>query len=237
MLFMSKTPLKFWVEAFYSANFISNLFPSVSLQNQSPFELLFNKPPIYSFLRVFSSACYPCLRSYGQHKFEPRSLQCVFLGYHPQYKGYRCLYPPTGRVYISRHVIFDEQCFPFAERYKDFTTKHASGLLHSWQSEDVYASPRSELPTVPPQVVEYPQQAHNTTSSKAASPTTSEDTSGCIQSECEETEASTSDQSTHPMITRSRADIYKLNPMYALIASKTIPALPQTVAEALRHRD
>ncbi|KAB2626042.1 hypothetical protein D8674_017702 [Pyrus ussuriensis x Pyrus communis] len=30
-----------------------------------------------------------------------------------QYKGYRCLHPPTGRVYLSRHVIFNEDSYPY----------------------------------------------------------------------------------------------------------------------------
>ena len=102
MLFQSHTPLKYWVEAFYSANFISNIIPSTTLKQKSPSEILFKQPPDYSFLQVFGSAFYPCLRPFTQHKFEPRSLHCVFLGYHPQYKGYRCLYPPNRKgLYIS----------------------------------------------------------------------------------------------------------------------------------------
>lgn len=117
MMFDSKTPFRYWVEAFFTANFVTNMLPSVPLNYKSPSELLLQQKPDYSFLRVFGSACYPCLRSYTNHKFDHRSLQCVFLGYQAQYKGYRFLYPPTGRIYISRHVIFDEGCFPFACRY------------------------------------------------------------------------------------------------------------------------
>jgi hypothetical protein len=42
------------------------------------------------------------------------SKKCVFLGYSNQHKGYKCLEPATGRVYISRDVIFDKNLFPFA---------------------------------------------------------------------------------------------------------------------------
>lgn len=156
MLFHSKTPLKYWVEAFYSANFISNLLPSASLQQKSPFEVLFTKSPDYTFLRVFGSACYPCLRPFTQHKFDPRSLRCVFLGYHAQYKGYRCLYPPTGRVYVCRHVIFDELCFPFNDRYKHLAHQHKTGLLQAWQSAETQAPFLQRLPTLSSQVVHYP---------------------------------------------------------------------------------
>lgn len=37
------------------------------------------------------------------------------------------------------------------------------------------------------------------------------------------------------MTTRSKTGIRKPNPRYALVASKTIPSLPQTVADALAH--
>jgi hypothetical protein len=31
------------------------------------------------------------------------------------HKGFKCLDIPTGRIYISRDVVFDEQIFPFAD--------------------------------------------------------------------------------------------------------------------------
>jgi hypothetical protein len=41
-------------------------------------------------------------------------MRCVFLGYSPLHKGVKCLDVSTGRVYISRDVVFDENVFPFA---------------------------------------------------------------------------------------------------------------------------
>jgi hypothetical protein len=49
------------------------------------------------------------------------------------HKGFKCLDIPTGRIYISRDVIFDEQVFPFAD-------------LHS----NVGARLRSEIELLPP---------------------------------------------------------------------------------------
>ena len=90
--------------------------PTQSLQNQIPFELLYNKNPDYQFLRVFGSAIYPLLRPYNKNKFSYRTSQCVFLGYSPHYLGYRCLNKDTGRIYFARHVKFDEHTFPFAQQ-------------------------------------------------------------------------------------------------------------------------
>jgi hypothetical protein len=35
------------------------------------------------------------------------------MGYSQLHKGYRCLHIPTQRIYLSRHVIFEEDTFPF----------------------------------------------------------------------------------------------------------------------------
>jgi hypothetical protein len=40
---------------------------------------------------------------------------CVFLRYSTDYKCYKCLDFQSNRIIISRHVVFDEFPFPFAE--------------------------------------------------------------------------------------------------------------------------
>jgi len=106
-------PLTYWDEAFLTATYLINQLPSPVTNNKSPVELLFQKSPDYNFLKVFGCACWPHLRPYNQHKLAFRSQICVFLGYSLNHKGYRCLHVPSGRVYISRNVIFDETTFPF----------------------------------------------------------------------------------------------------------------------------
>jgi hypothetical protein len=91
-----------------------NRLPSRSRGSSTPLESLLNQKPTYSQLKVFGCACWPNLRPYNPTKLSYHSLQCVFLGYNPMHKGYKCLHPPTNRVYISRDVVFDEHVFPFA---------------------------------------------------------------------------------------------------------------------------
>jgi Reverse transcriptase (RNA-dependent DNA polymerase)/gag-polypeptide of LTR copia-type/GAG-pre-integrase domain len=106
-------PLKFWDTIFQSVTFVINRLPSPTTGDISPFEKLFNQKPDYNLLHTLGCACYPLLRPYTKHKLEPRSAQCIFLGYSTIYKGYFCLQPETARIYISRNVNFDENVFPF----------------------------------------------------------------------------------------------------------------------------
>jgi histone deacetylase 1/2 len=103
--------MQFWQYAFQSATFLINRMPSKVLNNDSPYYTLFHKIPKYKSFRVFGCLCYPFIRPYNSHKLQYISLQCVFLGYNFQNKGYLCLDPLTGRVYVTPHVVFDETKF------------------------------------------------------------------------------------------------------------------------------
>lgn len=83
-----------------------------------PYEKLFQTKPNYTFLTTFGCLCFPNLRPYNSHKPQFRSTSCTFLGYSPVHKGYRCR-ASDSRVYISRHVTFHKNIFPF----KNITTK------------------------------------------------------------------------------------------------------------------
>jgi len=122
-------PLKFWDEAFVTAVFLINRTPSKVIHFATPFERLYNQQPDYSSLRIFGCACWPNLRPYNSRKLEFRSKRCVFLGYSNLHKGYKCLDIPSGRVYISRDVVFDEENFPFKELHPNAGARLRSEIL------------------------------------------------------------------------------------------------------------
>ena len=64
-------------------------------------------------LHMFGCAYYPNLSSIAPHKLSPRSSLCIFLGYSTNHKGYRCLDLHSNRIFVSRHVVFDESFPPF----------------------------------------------------------------------------------------------------------------------------
>jgi hypothetical protein len=106
-------PLNFLDEAFLTATYLINMLPSKVINNDTLVHRLLGTQPLYSSLRVFRCACWPNLRPYIKRKLAFRSTQCVFGGYSPSQKGVKCLEVSTGRVYISRDVVFDEDVFPF----------------------------------------------------------------------------------------------------------------------------
>jgi hypothetical protein len=113
LLAHAHVPIKFWDDAFLIATYLINRMPTHVIDNASPLERLLHTPPNYSMLRVFGCACWPHLRAYNKTKLSFRSKECVFLGYSSLHKGYKCLDHESGRVYVSRDVIFDEHVFPF----------------------------------------------------------------------------------------------------------------------------
>lgn len=108
-------PKSYWTYVFATATHLINRMPTPVLDMDTPFHKLFGTQPNYTKLRVFGCLCFPRLRPYTKHKLEDRSTPCVLLGYSTTQSAYLCLQPATGRIYVSRHVRFDETKYPFNE--------------------------------------------------------------------------------------------------------------------------
>ncbi|KAG7582826.1 Integrase catalytic core [Arabidopsis suecica] len=113
MLTHASMPKHYWSYAFTTATYLINRLPTPNLSMESPYQKLFGETPNYTKLRVFGCLCFPWLRPYTFNKLEDRSTPCVFLGYSQTQSAYLCLQPSSGRIYVSRHVKFDETRFPF----------------------------------------------------------------------------------------------------------------------------
>ena len=81
--------------------------------------------------RTFGCLCYPLLRPFTTHKLQPRSIECIFLGYLTNAKGYLCYDPIGHKYYTSRHVIFTESVFPFKQQSSIPSTSIPPTWLHS----------------------------------------------------------------------------------------------------------
>ena len=91
LLSQSNLPFQFWWEAVHTAVYHINRLPTLVLKLLSPYEKLFKHKLDYTFLKCFNCLCYPYLRDFNKHKFDFHTTKCIFIGYSPSYKGYKCL--------------------------------------------------------------------------------------------------------------------------------------------------
>ena len=74
---------------------LTNSFPDNRITSELP-------------LKVFGCTVFVHLPSHLRSKLDPRAEKCVFVGYAPNKKGYKCLNPKTKKIHISMDVVFLE---------------------------------------------------------------------------------------------------------------------------------
>ncbi|RVW73295.1 Retrovirus-related Pol polyprotein from transposon RE1 [Vitis vinifera] len=217
LLFHSHLSPRFWVDAFSTATYIINRLPTPLLGGKSPFELLYGYSPHYENFHPFGCRVYPCLHDYMPNKLSPRSIPCIFLGYSPSHKGFRCLDPTTSRLYITRHAQFDETHFPTvpSSQAQPLSSLHISNFLeprlhHIDPSPPSPPSPSSHIPrsnsspcNICSDLVDESVQVDTSLAGSSLPPLASSPHS------IEHAADSSSSLGSHPMITRAKAGIFK----------------------------
>ncbi|CAN1152027.1 Retrovirus-related Pol polyprotein from transposon TNT 1-94, partial [Linum perenne] len=113
-MFARRVPKYLWGEAVLTATYLINRMPSRVLQFQAPRQVLLSKyPQVASFSsdlppRIFGCTAFVHINSIHRTKLDPRSHKCIFVGYSPNQKGYKCYSPATRQVYHTRDVTFFE---------------------------------------------------------------------------------------------------------------------------------
>jgi hypothetical protein len=121
--FQAQLPLQFWGECPLTTVHIINRLPSPVLSFKTPFELLYSKQPSFSHLRVFGCLTY-ATNVHAPHKFAPRSIPSVFIGYPIGQKTYK-LFDLSNKIFFtSRDMRFHENTFPFANTKPTFSSQN-----------------------------------------------------------------------------------------------------------------
>ena len=108
MLSESGLPHRFWAEALFTAAYLINRRPTVTLEEMTPFEAWYGKKPSVNHLQVFGCSGYVHIPKDQRSKLDPKAKKCIFVGYGATRKGYR-LYDQTKSCIVhSQDVVFDE---------------------------------------------------------------------------------------------------------------------------------
>ncbi|GKE53889.1 retrovirus-related pol polyprotein from transposon TNT 1-94 [Tanacetum coccineum] len=106
MLIFFKAPLFLWAEAVATACYTQNRSLIHTLHNKTPYELVHDKKPDLSFLRIFGALCYPTNDSEDLGKLKAKADIGFFVGYAPNRKGSQNLQQidPTNNGNYSRYI-------------------------------------------------------------------------------------------------------------------------------------
>ena len=117
LMFSSNVPNYFWEEAILTTTYLINRMPSRVLTFQSPHQLLLKKFPHTRAassdlpLKVFGCTTFVHVYPQNRSKFAPRANKCIFLGYSPTQKRYKCYSPTNKRFYTTMNFSFFEHVF------------------------------------------------------------------------------------------------------------------------------
>jgi hypothetical protein len=225
--------------------------PTPLLKNRSPFEVLFKCKPDYKFLRTFGCACWPNLRPYNSNKLQSHSLQCLFLGYSPNHKRYKCINLLTKRFYISRDVVFDENVFPLTLMTNTISVQpHIPMQIHGISNTLVTRPPTAPAPIVVSSTHQaasgqqlpspLPDISTPTTAIQVSPPNTSTSPLSPSTSQASTLSSPQIQQppgSSHPMVTRAKNNIIKLRQLTNGTVRYPIPRalLIESTTQDLEH--
>ena len=118
-MFQMNVPKYLWGEAVLTATYLINRMPSRVLNFSTPLHVLKHLFPhirLYSDLPLKVFGCIVFVhKSKVTSKLDLKAEKCVFIGYSPSQKGYKCYNPDTKKTclfgcHISRksRIIFSE---------------------------------------------------------------------------------------------------------------------------------
>lgn len=113
LYFQSNVPNFFWGDCILCAAYIINRLPLQCLNNISPYQKMFGKPPNTNHMKSFGCLCFVSTLKQGRTKFQPRATPCIFIGYPYGQKAYKVYDIKNQKVLVSRDIVFHEKHYPY----------------------------------------------------------------------------------------------------------------------------
>lgn len=104
-----RMPDALWGEAVSHSVYVLNRAHTKALKDVTPYEMWTGRKPNVDHLRVFGCIAHMKIVKGHLKKLEERSMKLVHLGVEKGSKAYRLVDPNTGKMYVSRDVVFEEQ--------------------------------------------------------------------------------------------------------------------------------
>ncbi|GJX19093.1 retrovirus-related pol polyprotein from transposon TNT 1-94 [Tanacetum coccineum] len=108
MLKEQSLPHKFWCSVVDTSTYILNRILIRAILGKTTYEILRGRKPTLDYFRVFGSKCFILNTKDYLTKFDPKSYECVFLGYSQNSKAYIILNKHTRKIEESLNVTFNE---------------------------------------------------------------------------------------------------------------------------------
>ncbi|MBW0478652.1 hypothetical protein O181_018367 [Austropuccinia psidii MF-1] len=113
LLLTSNLPRSYWAKAVNTASFLSNIVPTPSRDNLSPFSLWSSKPSRIKRLKTFGCKDFILIhKNKREGKLSTTSKEGILLGFVNDNSAYKILRLRDKAVVITRHSLFVEDKFP-----------------------------------------------------------------------------------------------------------------------------
>nr|GFA60522.1 integrase, catalytic region, zinc finger, CCHC-type, peptidase aspartic, catalytic [Tanacetum cinerariifolium] len=104
ILIFFKAPMFLWAEAIATACYTQNRSLIHTRHNKTSYELVHDKKPDLTFLRVFGALCYPTNNNEDLGKLQPTAEIGIFIGYAPSRMGYKIYNKRTRCIMETIHI-------------------------------------------------------------------------------------------------------------------------------------
>ena len=110
MLLTAKLEVYMWGAAVLAANYLRNRSPCKTINFKTPYELMFDKKPSLSHLRIFGCKAYPLILNKKRNKFEPTAQTNCVMAVYDESEGIYWVFNKSNRsMFRSRDLKFNEQ--------------------------------------------------------------------------------------------------------------------------------